>query len=263
LIGALTIAFASNATVAMAQLTIPPAGMTEAEFEALINAEISLDLATVLPPGTLVIDNFCYQDSFAGCLGRVDVTIDGNPAPSIGGQTVDVGALSGGFFLPVDLGLQDLAITAKVKAVTGIGFTCYIDIANTQSTIFSDMLLFDDPLFPGQFFDVTQAGSVNVVFGGFSDNTDCDGFLGFIVEALISLFIGDLQDLLETSLANVLNAVDGEGNTPIAAAVEVAYLTPPLVPALGRVGLGILLALLSIGAIVAMAWPNRPEASRD
>jgi hypothetical protein len=87
--------------------------------------------------------------------------------------------------------------------------------------------------------------------------------LGFIVEALISLFVGDVQDLLDTNLTNMLNAADGEGNTPIAAAVEVAYLTPPLVPALGRVGLGILIALLSIGAIVAMAWPNRPEASRD
>jgi hypothetical protein len=81
--------------------------------------------------------------------------------------------------------------------------------------------------------------------GGFSDSTDCDGFVGFIIEALIGLFVGDIETLLTSALQTSMDTVDGNGNTPIAAAVENAYVVPS-VPALSPMGLGLLAALLSL-----------------
>jgi hypothetical protein len=262
-IGALTVAFTSSATVAIAQLTIPPAGMTESQFEALINAEISLDMATLLPPGTRIIDRFCWADSFLGCIGSVDVTIDSHPAPRLGGQSVDVGALSAGEVLPLDLALTDIAIKGRVDSASGQPVSCDIDIANALTTVSSTMVLYDDPLFPDSFFDATQVGSVSIDFGPFTDSTDCDSFMGAIAFPLVDLFITNTQNILDTNLKSMLNAVDGEGNTPIAAAVEIAYLAPPKVPALGPFGIGLLIALLSIGPIAGVRSSGRPDAWRE
>ena len=67
--------------------------LTEAGLDTIeptVTSLVDLDLATLLPPGTLVIDNFCYQDSIFGCLGRVDVFIHGSPPPSIGSFAIDI-----------------------------------------------------------------------------------------------------------------------------------------------------------------------------
>jgi hypothetical protein len=243
---ALVCILAGGASTARADVEIPPPGMSEAEFESLIAAEIAVDMANLLPPGTLVVNDFCYQDSFAGCLGRVDVTVHGSPPPSHGSQSIDVGTLTTS--LPVDLTLDDIEVTAKVKAVTGVGFTCYIDLSAGTSTVDSDLTLAEIPA--SSQIDVTQPGSVTVWVGSFSDSTDCDGFLGFIVEALISLVIGDIQTLLTSALQTSMDSVDGNGNTPIAAAVEDAYVVVA-VPALSPMGLGSVAALLSLAPFVA------------
>ncbi len=188
-------------------------------IEPTVTGLVDIDLATLLPPGTLVIDNFCYQDSIFGCLGRVDVTIHGSPPPSIGSYSIDVDPQPG--FAEGDVRLNDLDVTARVRAVTGIGFTCYIDIHANTTDIFGDYTLAPDALVPSEI-DVAQLGGTSVVFGGFSDSTDCDGFLGFIVEALVGLFVGDVQDLMQPALEDFLDTPDAEGNTPIAGAIETA-----------------------------------------
>ncbi|MFM8409978.1 MAG: DUF4215 domain-containing protein, partial [Alphaproteobacteria bacterium] len=53
-----------------------------------------LDLATLLPVGTKVIDNVCVQDSFAGCLVRATAYVT-NPAPTFSSFTVNLDAQSG------------------------------------------------------------------------------------------------------------------------------------------------------------------------
>jgi hypothetical protein len=198
-------------------LRLTEAGLNEAE--PLITSLVNLDLASLLPPGTLVIDNFCYQDSIFGCLGRVDVTIHNSPPPSIQSFGIDIDPMIN--FVAGDITLNNLAVTAKVRAVTGVGFTCYIDINAATTQIFADYGLSPDAIDPSAI-DVSQLGSANLSFGGFSDSTDCSGFLGFIVEALVGLFIGDIQSLVEPALENFLNAADPNGNTPVAGAIEVA-----------------------------------------
>jgi hypothetical protein len=51
------------------------------QLEPLVTSLVDIDLAMLVPPGTLIVDNFCYQDSFLGCLGRVDASMSGSPAP--------------------------------------------------------------------------------------------------------------------------------------------------------------------------------------
>jgi hypothetical protein len=109
-----------------------------------------------------------------------------------------------------------------VFAVTGIGFTCHIDVNAATTLILGDYDLGPSALDPEQV-DVTQIGGVAVQFGNFSDTTNCDGFLGFIVEAFIGLVVSDLQnDFVRPGLEDFLNTPDAFGNTPVAGSIESA-----------------------------------------
>ena len=205
------------------------------ELEPLVTSLVPLDVASLVPPGTLVVDNFCYQDSIFGCLGRVDATVSGNPPPSISGFTIDIDPMTN--FVAGDITLSDLFFRADVVAVTGIGFSCTVDVSASVTDIMGDFDLAPLAADPNEV-DVTQLGGVTVAFGNFNDSTDCGGFLGFIVEFFIGLFISDLQnDFVRPGLENFLNAVDAEGNTPIAAAIESALeaieIAGPIGEALG------------------------------
>ncbi len=195
--------------------------LTEAgldELEPLVTGLVPLDLATLVPPGSLVIDNYCYQDSIFGCLGRVDATISGSPAPSLSGFDVAMDSMTD--FVAGDVTLFDLFFKVDVFAVTGIGFTCHIDVNAATTLILGDYSLSPLAADPEQV-DVAQIGGVAVQFGSFSDSTDCDGFFGFIVEAFIGLVISDLQnDFVKPGLEDFLNTPDLAGNTPVAGAIE-------------------------------------------
>lgn len=189
------------------------------QLEPEITSLVNLDLATLLPAGTLVIDNFCYADSFLGCIGRVDVTVSGSPPPSIGSFGIDIDSQTNS--VDADVNLNNLFIRANVDDATGIPLHCEIDINAATTTVVGNYglsPLAGDP----SVVDVVQNGNANVIFGGFTDSTDCSGLLGGLVEALIGLFIGDIQDLVEPAIEDFLNVVDGSGNTAIAGAVEVA-----------------------------------------
>lgn len=205
------------------------------ELEPLVTSLVPLDVASLVPPGTLVVDNFCYRDSIFGCLGRVDATVSGAPPPSISEFSIDIDPMTG--FLAGDITLYDLFFRANVFAVTGIGFSCTLDVRADTTLITGDFDLSPD-VGDANEVDVTQLGSVAVAFSSFDDSTNCSGLLGFIVEFFISVFIGDLQnDFVRPGLENFLNSLDAEGNTPIASAIETALeaieIAGPIGEALG------------------------------
>jgi hypothetical protein len=188
------------------------------QLEPVVASLVDLDLATLLPPGTLVIDNYCYA-TFIGCLGRVDALIEGSPPPSIGSFGINIDSQPGYAF--GDINLNDLFVRARVVAVSGIGFTCHVIIAAATTEIQGDYTL--EPLAASpENVDVQQLGGANVVFGGFSDTTTCDGFLGGVIEFFIDLLVGDIQGLMEPAFEDFLNEVDPNGNTPVAGAIETA-----------------------------------------
>jgi len=199
-------------------LRITEAGLDE--LEPLVTGLVPLDLANLVPPGTLVVDNFCYSDTIFGCLGRVDATISGSPPPSLSGFDVVMDSMTN--FVAGDVTLYDLFFKVDVFAVTGIGFTCHIDINASTTLILGDYGLEPSAVDPEKV-DVAQQGGVVVQFGNFSDTTNCDGFFGFIVEAFIGLVISDLQnDFVRPGLEDFLNTADAFGNTPVAGSIESA-----------------------------------------
>ncbi len=190
------------------------------EIEPLVTGLVPLDLATLVPPDTLVVDNYCYADTFLGCFGRVDATISGSPPPSLSSFNVAMDSMTD--FVAADVTLYDLYFKVDVFAVTGIGFTCHIDVNASTALILGDYELNPSAVDPEQV-DVNQLGGVAVQFANFSDTTNCDGFLGFIVEAFVGLVISDLQnDFVGPGLEDFLNTPDAFGNTPVAGSIETA-----------------------------------------
>jgi hypothetical protein len=202
------------------------------ELEPVITGLVPLDIATLVPPGSVVIDDYCYSDSWLlGCLGRVDATVSGSPLPSLSSFGVAMDSMTN--FVAADVTLYDLFFKVDVFAVTGIGFTCHIDINAATTLILGDYGL--DPLASNpEEVDVTQLGGVTVQFGNFSDSTNCDGFLGFIVEAFVGLLISDLKnDFVRPGLENFLNTPDIAGNTPVAGSIESALQAVEIAGAIG------------------------------
>jgi cysteine-rich repeat protein len=206
-------------------------------IEPAVEDLVDIDPAELIPPNTLVIDDDCYQEIFGACIGRVDVRISGTPPPSIGGFSIDMDSQTN--FVAGDITLNNLYVRANVQSVSGISFSCTIDITSNVVNIFGDYGLSPLVSAPTQI-DVDQIGSNDVVLGGFNDTTNCSGFLGGVVELLIDLFIGDIQDLFEPALEDFLNAEDGNGNTPIAGAIETALAGIEIAGPIGD-GLGVVL----------------------
>jgi hypothetical protein len=65
-----------------------PPGVTEADLEAAIAEQLVLEMPSLLVPGTLVIDEFCYADLFGSCIGSADISISNSPAPGRGAISV-------------------------------------------------------------------------------------------------------------------------------------------------------------------------------
>ena len=206
-----------------------------AEIEPLVASLVPLDVSTLVPPGTVVEDDYCYDTWFGLCIGRIDAVVSGSPPPSISDFSIDVDSMTD--FVAGDVLLEDLYFKMDVVAVTGIGFTCHIEVNAATTAITADYDL--SPMASDlERVDVSQIGNVNVSFSDFSDSTTCDGFFGFIVEFFVGLAISDLQNnFVRPGLEDFLNATDGSGNTPIAASIESALeaieIAGPIGSALG------------------------------
>jgi hypothetical protein len=170
------------------------------------------------------------QDAgFLGCLARIDqATIT---TVSLGGFGIDVDSMTN--FLAADILLSNLFVDLRVDLViAGIGTTCdHFTINAAATNIFGDYGLDPDPGTPTTI-DVNQLNSIDIAFGGFSDNVDCGG-IGFLT-FLINLVGADIQTLMGDGLRDFLDDPDGGGpqDAAIAQAVEDALsgieLTGPI-----------------------------------
>lgn len=189
-------------------------------LEPVVTSLVDLDLATLVPPGTQVINEFCVL-RIIFCTLTADAFIEGSPPPSIGSFSIDIDSQPG--FAFGDILLNNLFIRVKVQkgSVGIIGFTCHVNVSAVTTDIEGDFGLepmVGDP----QFVDVEQIGGANVLFGGFSDSTDCDGIFGSILELFVGLLVGDIQSLMQPAFEDFLNQTDLAGNTPVAGAIEAA-----------------------------------------
>jgi len=203
-------------------------------IEPVVTSLVPLNLATLLPVGTVVIDNYCYASIFGACIGRADALIE-NPVPSIGSYGIAVD--SGTNQVAADVTLNNLAVHALVTNASGISFTCHLTVTASVAHILGNYALQPDPTNPDKV-DVNQNGNVAVNFSGFNDSNNCDGFLGGVVEFCIDLFVGNCETLVRDGLVSFLADPAGAADAPIAEAVEQALAGISIAGPIGQ-GIGV------------------------
>jgi hypothetical protein len=187
--------------------------------EPLATTLVEIDPATLVTPGTPVIEDYCYASLGSLCLGSVDATISNTPPPTVGPIGIAIDSETG--FVEGDISIHDLRVTVDIDNASGLPIHCELQLTVPLTQIFGDYGFSPLASQPTKV-DVTQVGSVEVAASGTSFQTDCDGILGPIAEALIPQAIGDVGALFADGMEDFLNEVDGNGNTAIAGALETA-----------------------------------------
>src|SRR5262249_38103763 len=146
-------------------------------------AGAGLDLATLIPVGTVLVDNECVVDcSPFGCCGRGTITVI-QPPPSIGGFGITVDSMNG--FVTGDITASDIRVNVFL-AGTGVVPAC--DIAIHADAVFLNGNYELQPA-PGdpENIDVNQLGDLDVSFTNFT--ASYGGTCSFVQS-----FLPDIQD---------------------------------------------------------------------
>jgi len=198
------------------------------KLEGILAGAVDLDLATLLPVGTLIVDNECFLDSIFGCIMRVTARVS-NPPPSLGGFTLNVDSQSN--FVDGIITLNNIAVNVQISG----GISCGVRISASSAVINGDYLLSPDTV-DASNIDVNQNGDVSVSFSNFNrDFTSgvCDWFL---IGDIISAIVGDIEPTVRNGLINFLKDPDGAGagDAPIAQAIEDALTAITLAGPIGQ-----------------------------
>jgi len=183
-------------------------------------AVAGFDIATLLPPGTEVISNFCAVDGgIFGCLGRADVFID-SPPPTVSSIGLDFDSVSNA----VDglVVVDDIHVNLRVEG-SGAAPSCDAELDATALDITGLFDLAPDPV-DATLIDLNQQGPLGLAFSGF-DFDFTSGICDFpLIGDLISLIIGDVQPLVLDGFRNFLDDPDGSGpaDGPLADGFELA-----------------------------------------
>ena len=192
---------------------------------------VDLDLASLVPVGTVLIDNKCFVRVLT-CLGRATVSID-NPPPSI--SDFDIAFDPATNTVDADITLYDMQIDVDIDG-SGVVPNCGLRLTADQTTISGTYTLSPDGAEPTRV-DVAQQGNISTAFVSFDEDYTSGACDLPIIGDIIQLFIPDVEDLARDGISNFLNDVNGEGNTPIAAAIESALagvdISGPISSALG------------------------------
>lgn len=205
-------------------------------IEGVVSSLVNFDLATLLPVGTVVINDFCAIDGgFLGCLGSVDVVI-ANPTPSISGFSIDIDSLVNA--AAGDVTINDLDVRANING-SGIAPSCGLRLTANSLDILGDYSLEPDAL--GDAIDVNLITSPpGIVFSGFNSEFT-SGLCDFpLIGSLIQLIIGDVQPIVVNGLRDFLDDPDGAGpaDAPLAEGIETALAEISIAGPIGE-GLGL------------------------
>jgi hypothetical protein len=192
------------------------------QVEPLIEAGVDLDLPTLLPPGSVVIHDYCaLRDPFFGfCVGWVTARVAGDPAPEISGFTIDVDSQPGYAF--GDIEVQGLRIDLALDG-SGLAPDCGWHFEADVTPILGDYALRRDAADPAKV-DVNLLGAPVVSFVGFDDEPTW-GLCDFpLIGDLIQLIVGDLEPTVRDGFVDFLSDPDGGGaaDAPVADSIEEA-----------------------------------------
>lgn len=189
------------------------------QIEPILESQIDLDLAVLLPVGTVLINNQCMGTFLGLCTGRATVTVV-NPPPGISGFAIDVDSQT--HQVRGDIDVFDIRADVYISG-TGIVPSCSLRISANSTQILGDYTL--QPLASDPTsVDVNLVGSPDISFSGF-DQEYTSGICDVpLIGDLIQLIIGNVQPLVLDGLVGFLSDPDGAGpsDSPLAEAFEVA-----------------------------------------
>lgn len=195
-----------------------------------------LDLADLLPVGTVLVDDVCFIDSIFGCLGSATVRV-ANPPPSFSSFGLAMNSQTN--FVEGDVTVSDIQVDVDLEG-SGLVPNCDITI-NADNAFFDGDYTLEPDVIPTQI-DVNLIGALDVSFTAFSTSFGgiCDTpVIGDIIQA----FLPDVEALTIDAVAGFLGDPDGGGpqDSPIAEAIEVALAGIEITGPIGQ-GLGVMVA---------------------
>lgn len=200
------------------------------QLEPVIESQIDLDLATLLPVGTVVVNNECFLDSIFGCIVRASVTV-ANPPPTISGFSFDADSQTNAVFGQINV--YNIQVQLQISG----GISCGLRINASSAQITGSYAL--QPAADPSNVDVNLIGAPGLVLAGF-DHTFTSGVCDwFLIGDIIQAAIGDVRPTVEAGLREFLDDDDGNGpaDSPLADAFETALadisITGPISEALG------------------------------
>lgn len=186
-------------------------------LEPVVSSLVDLDLPSLVPVGTTILSNECVVDSIFGCLGRATIRI-ANPAPSISGFGIDFTPQQN--VVDANVVLSDFRLQVNIDG-SGVVPDCGLRLSANALSLVGDYALEPDGTTPTRV-DVAQVGSVDANFFNFNQTFTSGICDAPIIGDLIQLIIGNVEPMVVSGLEGFLNSTDGNGNTPIAGAVESA-----------------------------------------
>jgi len=202
------------------------------QLEPIISSGVSIDPATLLPVGSVVISNYCaIPGPFGTCLGRETATV-ANPPPSISGFSLDADSMVN--FVAGDVTVNNLRIDLNLSG-SGLAPSCGLRLSAVTTRIFGDYALQPDATDPHNV-DVNEIGDPAVSFTGFQQQFT-SGICDFpLIGDLIQLIVGNVEPTVISGFQDALKDPDGAGpaDAPIADAIETALANISIAGPIGQ-----------------------------
>ncbi len=192
-----------------------------------------LDLAQLVPVGTVLINNQCFLDSIFGCIVRATVRVV-SPPPSIGGFSLEADSMTN--FVAGDITVSNLEVNLFIDSTVD----CSLKLKANQAFFFGDYTLSPDPVEPSNI-DVNQQGPLDISFAGFTQ--EFGGACGIpVIGDIIQAFMPNIENLTINAIRDFLTDPDGAGpqDGPIGDAIEEALAGISITGPIGE-GLGVML----------------------
>jgi cysteine-rich repeat protein len=201
------------------------------EVEPLVQqlAGAGLDLATLLPIGTVLVENECLVDcSPFGCCGSGTITVI-NPPASIGGFAIAVDSMSN--FVAGDITVSDIRVNVFMDG-SGVVPDCDIAI-HADAAFFNGDYSLEPMASDPSNIDVNQLGDLDVSFTAFT--ASYGGACSFVED-----FLPDIEERVVNAIRGFLTDPDGTGplDSPTADAIESALAGISITGPVGQ-GLGV------------------------
>ena len=194
-----------------------------------------LDLAELVPVGTVLVDDECFIDAGV-CLGSATVRVI-NPPPSIADFALAMNSQTN--FVEGDIDVFTIRVDVEIDG-SGLVPDCDLTLSASSASFDGNYALQPDALMPTQI-DVNQIGALDVSFTAFQTTFHglCDApIIGDIIQALLP----DVEQLTIDAMADFLADPDGAGplDSPTAEAIETALAGVEITGPIGA-GLGVML----------------------